>query len=156
MFQLIVAVISIALVAALAIASIFYGGEAFTKSSEKANVTALINQAQQISGAYQLYKTDFGNGASDVDALVTGKYLAAAPNPSKIATGVWEIDAATGRVTVDLTAASAPTLTTGACAEVIRQAGGTVDATTGVGTALANAQFSCEGAATPVKFTFKL
>ena len=58
MFQLIVAVIAIALVIALTLASIFYGGEAFTRSSLKANVAAMVNQAQQISGAHTLYKTD--------------------------------------------------------------------------------------------------
>lgn len=95
MFQLIVAVISIALVAALAIASIFYGGDAFTKSSERANVTTLINQAQQIAGAAALYKTDNGVDApggavADGHALV-GDYLSQAPNGGKISTGAWTI-----------------------------------------------------------------
>ena len=96
MFQLIVAVISIALVAALAIASIFYGGDAFTKSSERANVTALINQAQQIAGANALYKTDTGNDAPNVATLATEtngiQYLAQVPNGSKITTGDWAFD----------------------------------------------------------------
>lgn len=85
MFQLIVAVISIALVAALAIASIFYGGDAFTRSSERANVTALVNQAQQIAGAATLYKTDNAIDAPNVAALVSGEYLATVPSAPKLA-----------------------------------------------------------------------
>lgn len=96
MFQLIVAVISIALIAALAIASIFYGGDAFTKSSEKANVTTLINQAQQIAGAAALYKTDAGKSigtgvVDDANTLLVGGYLAQSPSVAKVATGAWYI-----------------------------------------------------------------
>lgn len=96
MFQLIVAVISIALIAALAIASIFYGGDAFTKSSEKANVTTLINQAQQIAGAAALYKTETGSSIAvgvvdSANSLITQDFLAQAPSVGKIATGDWAI-----------------------------------------------------------------
>lgn len=99
MFQLIVAVIAIALVIALTLASIFYGGEAFTRSSLKANVAALVNQAQQISGAHTLYKTDKAKSANTVADLASKAnnefaYLADIPNPPKIvATGAeWEFD----------------------------------------------------------------
>ncbi|WP_315922685.1 hypothetical protein [Mesorhizobium sp. SP-1A] len=102
MFQLIVAVISIALIAALAIASIFYGGDAFTKSSEKATVTTLINQAQQIAGAAALYKTDSGVRAqsiTDLDGSVANsvQYLSQIPGGTKVtnndtaAAGGWQI-----------------------------------------------------------------
>lgn len=100
MFQLIVAVISIALIAALAIASIFYGGDAFTKSSEKANVTTLINQAQQIAGAAALYKTENGTAvvtgasATPITDLVSGGFLAQTPTAGKVADGAWTIAAA--------------------------------------------------------------
>jgi type II secretory pathway pseudopilin PulG len=94
MFQLIVAVISIALVAALALASIFYGGEAFTRSQLKAQVTTMINQAQQISGAQTLYKTDKGGSvANTVAELKAANYLAEEPTaPSKITTSAWQLD----------------------------------------------------------------
>lgn len=90
MFQLIVAVIAIALVIALTLASIFYGGEAFTRSSLKANVAAMVNQAQQISGAHTLYKTDFsrnatGGATGGIDELVKAEYLAEKPVAPKIA-----------------------------------------------------------------------
>lgn len=88
MFQLIVAVIAIALVIALTLASIFYGGEAFTRSSLKANVAALVNQAQQISGAHTLYKTDTAKnaaaGTAGVEELVAEGYLSDVPTPPKI------------------------------------------------------------------------
>lgn len=88
MFQLIVAVIAIALVIALTLASIFYGGEAFTRSSLKANVAAMVNQAQQISGAHTLYKTDFSTsapaGAAGLAELEKQGYLADIPTAPKI------------------------------------------------------------------------
>lgn len=149
MFQLIVAVISIALVAALAIASIFYGGEAFTKSSEKANVTALVNQAQQISGAYQLYKTDNGAAPADVSAL-TPAYLASLPTPPKVvgetAPGVNDVWAIAGStVEIDLKGAAADVDSDTVCAEITKQAGHKTDG-----------QFRCEAGTTHLKFVFKL
>lgn len=109
MFQLIVAVIAIALVIALTLASIFYGGEAFTRSSLKANVAALVNQAQQISGAHTLYKTDKSKSANSVADLASKTnnefaYLADIPNPPKIvaAGAEWEFDAAKDYVRVAL------------------------------------------------------
>jgi hypothetical protein len=153
MFQLIVAVISIALVAALAIASIFYGGEAFTKSSEKANVTALVNQAQQISGAYQLFKTDAGAAPATI-AELSPSYLASLPTPPKVATAAAAWDFATVGtgptarqvVEIELKGLSADVATDSVCLEVARQAGGTG----------ANAQFTCEAGGTNLKFSFKL
>ena len=68
MFQLIVAVISIALVAVLAIASTYYGGTAFTQSQQKAQITALVNAGEQIAGANALYVTDWGQNALTVAA----------------------------------------------------------------------------------------
>jgi competence protein ComGC len=85
MFQLIVAVIAIALVIALTLASIFYGGEAFTRSSLKANVAAMVNQAQQISGAHTLYKTDYSASAPNLNELKVQGYLAEVPTAPKIA-----------------------------------------------------------------------
>ena len=112
MFQLIVAVISIALVAALALASIFYGGEAFTRGQLKAQVATMVNQAQQISGANTLYKNDNGgNDAKTVAELVTPpngvKYLTVdITPPSKIATGSWGIDTTTDQIYVGISAAA--------------------------------------------------
>ncbi len=92
MFQLIVAVISIALVAALAIASIYYGGKAFNQGTLKANVTTLVNAGQQISGAQALYLTEKGSTTGDIQYLYNGSaYLSGAPSVSSIAGGQWTL-----------------------------------------------------------------
>lgn len=151
MFQLIVAVISIALVAALAIASIFYGGDAFTKSSEKANVTALINQAQQISGAYQLYKTDNGAAPTAIGDLTAGTvpYLASIPTAPKVAlsTDSWDLgtNGSTPVAEIDLKGLAADLATDSVCVEVAKQAG-----------VATGGQFECVAGATNLKFVFKL
>lgn len=162
MFQLIVAVISIALIAALAGASIFYGGSAFSGSTAKANVTSLINQAQQIAGAGSLFATDHAgakptNIATD---LVANSYLQAAPTPSSIASaGAWDItdDGKLAFVAINDEAVVA------ACAEVAKQNGNqaqVVDATfDATSTTVVTGQFNCVvDAATPTAgfFVFKM
>lgn len=80
MFSLIVSIISIALVAVLAAASIYYGGDAFVKGSAKALASTVVTQAQQISSAHTLYKNDEGGSeAPSIQALVVGGYLASVP-----------------------------------------------------------------------------
>ncbi len=51
MFSLIITIISIALVAALALATIYYGGSAFNRGSADAKAAQYINEGQQLSGA---------------------------------------------------------------------------------------------------------
>lgn len=106
MFQLIVAIISIALIAALAAASIFYGGSAFTDSSLKANVTTLVNGGQQISGAQAIYKTDNAGAPALLlsDLTLDGEYLAAAPTPANIASGPWSLSTDGTHAVINLTA----------------------------------------------------
>lgn len=133
MFQLIVAVIAIALVIALTLASIFYGGEAFTRSSLKANVAALVNQAQQISGAHTLYKTDKAQDATAGDAgvtqLVDEGYLAEVPNAPKIVKdgAEWGLEFNTGTDTKDYVYIALPTAEAGKIGEAVEANGaGTV------------------------------
>jgi len=97
MFNLIVAVISIALIAAMAAASIFYGGSAFGEGTAKAQASTLINNGQQISGAQQLYMIDnSGNRADAISVLTGGGYLQAVPTaPAAV------IDPDVDSVTVD-------------------------------------------------------
>lgn len=78
MFSLIITIIAIALVAALALASIYYGGSAFNKGTAKAQASALVNNAMQISAAKTLATAD-GVTAADAAALVAAGYLASAP-----------------------------------------------------------------------------
>lgn len=146
MFQLIVSVIAIALVAVLAAASIYYGGAAFSNSTAKGNVTALINGGQQISGASALYKVDWTVAPADISALVaSSSYLAAAPMPPKFAAGTWSADGANGIAYIALSTASA----TSVCNEVLNQGGlnntaGTFNAATAVAD-LGSTQFGCIG-----------
>lgn len=96
MFNLIVAVISIALIAVMAIASIFYGGDGFSKSSARVEAATLIGQAQQIAGAAALFRIensgsnvastqpdcDFGSLEScAINRLSAGGYLQSIPKP---------------------------------------------------------------------------
>lgn len=122
MFQLIVAVIAIALVIALTLASIYYGGEAFTRSSLKANVAAMVNQAQQISGAHTLYKVDNAQDAAVIGDL-EGEYISSIPTPPEaIANGsAWTLNAVDDTVDVALTGDAAGN--TEVCAEVAKSAG---------------------------------
>ena len=104
MFSLIVSIISIALVAVLAAASIYYGGDAFTKGSAKALASTVVTQAQQISSAHTLYKNDEGGTtAPTVQALVDGEYLASIPAaPAKVVPDAATWTVASTSVSVDI------------------------------------------------------
>ena len=88
MFSLIITIISIALVAALALATIYYGGNAFNKGSAEAKASQLINEGQQINGAVAMFNADSVSGAdlkgttfaaSDDIANLSPTYLAQTP-----------------------------------------------------------------------------
>jgi hypothetical protein len=79
MFSLVITIISIALVAALALATLYYGGTAFNKGSSEAQTTQLLTEAQQVRGAVELYRADTGAAPVDIDALVTASYLKQVP-----------------------------------------------------------------------------
>ena len=107
MFNLIVAVISIALIAAMAAASIFYGGSAFGEGTAQAQASTLVNNGQQVSGAQQLYMIENSgnrNGVNDMTAangLVTANYLQAVPTPPANSTGTNATDTGTWLVSAD-------------------------------------------------------
>lgn len=80
MFSLIITIIAIALVAALALATLYYGGSAFNKSASTALATKLISQSQQVLAADALYRVDHeGALPPDMNALVSGGYLKTIP-----------------------------------------------------------------------------
>ena len=79
MFSLIIFIISIALVAALALATFYYGGDAFSAGSSNAKAAEAINGAMQITGADQLQRAQMGSGASLLGELVANGYLSAIP-----------------------------------------------------------------------------
>lgn len=80
MFSLIISIIAIALAAVLLLTSAFYGGDALTQGTSKAEAAALANEAQQISAGYQLFKVETrGDVPADVAELVDAGYLRQAP-----------------------------------------------------------------------------
>jgi hypothetical protein len=79
MFSLIITIISIALVAALALATLYYGGKAFNKGSATAEATKILTQGQQLQGAAELYKADTGAYPLTMQAMLDGKYLTSVP-----------------------------------------------------------------------------
>lgn len=130
MFSLIISIIAIALVSALALASIYYGGEAFKDGASDAQSSTLINQGQQIQGAVTLADLDdqYTEGTTTLANLVP-TYLKEAPSFDGVS---WDITSTVGeaRIIVD---------TADICAKVEEQAGRdtTIDTTAGGG------QFGC-------------
>lgn len=88
MFSLIITIIAIALVAALALATLYYGSDAFNKGSEVAVASSVLNTGQQIAGAYQLQQaTKTSNSAgSDISLanLISDKYLQSIPSVNSV------------------------------------------------------------------------
>lgn len=78
MFSLIITIVSVALVTALALATIYYGGSAFRQGKESAQAATVVNQAQQIIGAYSLFKANTGRYPDSLAELVP-EYLQAVP-----------------------------------------------------------------------------
>ncbi len=114
MFSLIITIISIALVAALALATLYYGGDAFNRGSAAAVASQLINEGQQVNGAVAIASADAAAGGTAVTTwggLVTGEYLSQLP----ASLGLVDADAI-GTVTVSVT-------NTDVCAEVNKRAG---------------------------------
>ncbi len=83
MFSLIISIIAIALVAVLALASIYYGGEAFNKGIDNSEATLMINQGSQIYAANEIANIDgnyIASGEIDTDSLfVSNDYLSEPP-----------------------------------------------------------------------------
>lgn len=79
MFSLIITVISIALVAALAVSTLYFGGDAFNQGTSEARANTLINQATQIDAARQLHRASEGSHAADISTLVSEGYMASEP-----------------------------------------------------------------------------
>ncbi len=113
MFSLIITIISIALVAVLALASIYYGGSAVGQGSDSARASQLINEGQQLQGLAAMSVAQ-GNTVTSVVDLVTDQYLSQ-PIPG------WTVDGAAfvraGAVGGD------ETLTKNACDEVNARSG---------------------------------
>lgn len=114
MFQLIVTLLAIALGAAAALATVYYGGSAFSSGGVQANASALQSGASQISGAVALYSNqNAGSLPADVATLVPS-YLSSAPVlPSSLSGASWTMGTATAAasgtgLTVDAAGAATP------------------------------------------------
>lgn len=102
MFSLIIAILAIILVALLAAATIYYGGDSFNKGNSKAKAAEILNQAEMIKGAFTAYKIEQGTieinqAACDssqnkfddcLEPLVTKEYLTDIPQGAE----GWYID----------------------------------------------------------------
>ncbi|GAB3644850.1 choice-of-anchor D domain-containing protein [Ramlibacter alkalitolerans] len=77
MFSLIVTILSIALVAALALATLYYGGSVWNRAFTDIGANKTVNYASQVIGAAELFKAQRGVWPRDVRDLVPD-YLSAA------------------------------------------------------------------------------
>lgn len=87
MFSLIITIVAIALVAALALAVIYYGGDALNIGTSRTASAKSLQEGNQIAGALELYRADHGDfptGTSDdiKQTLLTANYLKAIPTGS--------------------------------------------------------------------------
>ena len=140
MFALIISIIAIALVVALAGATLYYGGDAFTQGNARSTAAALVNQGQQIAGAWTLFEADHGGASpaalTDLTDTNNGNvsYLAAIPTAP---VGAWSLNGSTIEV------ATANAITTEVCNAV-----GNLPGSGGV--------FKCEGDAGARVFSYNL
>jgi hypothetical protein len=79
MFSLIITIIAIALVAALALATLYYGGPIFNEGADRAQAAKLSAQGQQIMGAMELYRAEKGVYPQSLNDLVADEYLKSIP-----------------------------------------------------------------------------
>jgi hypothetical protein len=76
MFSVIITVISIALVAALTLATVYFGGDTFLQGKPEAEAARYINEGQQVSAAIRLYQAENqGQLPGDLNADLVGHYL---------------------------------------------------------------------------------
>jgi type II secretory pathway pseudopilin PulG len=81
MVNLIITLISIALIAIVAVAALYNGGDAFRQGSANASAAQLVNAGQQISAANILYANDNGGtyATAVADLTANGEYLSSIP-----------------------------------------------------------------------------
>lgn len=81
MFSLIIGVVSVALVATLLLATLYYGGNVFYSAGPKAKAAQLTTEAEQLRTAIQMYLVDTGELPTKLEDLTAeGKYLKNTPD----------------------------------------------------------------------------
>lgn len=153
MFSLIITIISIALVIAVSLATLYYGGSAFTNGGASAAAAGLMNVGQQITGANTLYANAHGGSFATGMATLTAedvangnvKYMKSEPSISASAatSGVIGLGATTADNYVTVT-----NLTDGVCDAVNAKSGYSKGAAVAnvAGAAGAVASFGCQPA----------
>jgi hypothetical protein len=83
MFSLILVLVSILLVAALVVATLWFGGSGFTTGQVAAQAARVVNESSQIQGAVEDYKVNNADSLpASMSDLINGGYLNGAPSAS--------------------------------------------------------------------------
>lgn len=109
MFSLIIAIISIALIAAITVATVNHGGDALTEGTRDSFVSGTANQGQQLEAAVALHKAKKGYAPANVAALVTDKYLKDGADvvASELSANAWVLQGGYPTLILDKTSALA-------------------------------------------------
>ncbi len=79
MFSLIITLIAVALVVALALATVYFGGTVSRDGAAQAQAAALVNHGQQLLSAADLFSVSNGRWPASMAELVSGGYLSTVP-----------------------------------------------------------------------------
>lgn len=79
MFSLIIIIISILLVGALALATVYYGHTSLLSGSESAVMSRVLNEGSQVEAAIRLFRVEQHRVPDSIGDLVEKSYLAALP-----------------------------------------------------------------------------
>ncbi|QHE87187.1 hypothetical protein [Hydrogenophaga sp. BPS33] len=80
---MLITILSVALVGALAMATLYYGASAYTKSMAEAQAAKLINQGNQLLGAADMYFAQKGMYPSSLQEMVDTDFLKSIPVASR-------------------------------------------------------------------------
>lgn len=79
MFALIIAIVSIALVVATVVATLYFGGSSVNEGQATAHAARIINQGQQVLGAADIFHAQTGRWPASVQELVEQGFLSSVP-----------------------------------------------------------------------------
>ena len=164
MFSLIISIVSIALVVALAAATMYYGGDALSQGRSSADASSYVTAAQQIGGAAVMHINTQPAAPTTVADLVTSNNLSGVPNVKSRVEGTNEwtmVPAVAGTsprmLTIKL--AGAPASNQKLCDQINKNAGATgMDATNGTIATIGSFPYACVPGSTgtdPQVFQFK-
>ncbi len=163
MGNLIITIVSIALIVVVSLATMSYLGDTTTQGRTSADAAAFVNTASQISGAATMFAATESAAPADVAALVTSNHLSSIPNvKSRSATNEWTLVpavAGTSPRMVTINLAGTPASNQQLCNQINKNAGGTgMDATSGTVAAMGALAYACVAGASgtdPQVFQFK-